>query len=351
MESLVEKTAVLILGHGSPVSSANDTLKTVASMVKERGGFVRVIPAYLQFGKPDFLEAIEQVAGDGIGRVIIQPYFLYRGAHVSKDLPSQIEDAKRRHPFLELILAPHLGLHHKLVDVAIERIKEAMNQGSRVRGQGLAEIQNLFSQHPIEQESFRIIGEHIDESRFSSFELPIVKRVIHATADFEFADILKFSPNSIEAGIKAIKEGRNIVTDVKMVEVGIGKKYLDLFGINTYCFVSAEEIENEAEAKRKTRSAMGIIKGAEHIDNGIVVIGNSPTALFELISMVRQRQIKPALIIGVPVGFVEAEEAKEELLKVEVPYITCKGKKGGSTVAVAITNALLILAKGPGDSI
>lgn len=331
MHQSIKKMAVLLLGHGSPVSPANDTLKTVAMMVKERGGFLQVVPAYLQFGRPDFMEAIEEVVRDGIKKVIIQPYFLYRGAHVSKDLPGLIEEAKRRHPYLELILAPHLGLHHKLVEVAIERIKEAVSQESRVT-----------TPHPIEAESFRIIGGHIEESRFSPLELPIVKRVIHATADFEFDNILRFNLNSIEAGIKAIREGRNIVTDVKMVEAGISKKYLDVFGIKVHCFISSEE--TEAKTKRKTKSAMGIIKGAKYINNGIVVIGNSPTALSELIDMIRSKQIRPALIIGVPVGFVGAEDAKEELLNLEVPYITCRGRKGGSTVAVAITNALLIMA-------
>ena len=359
-------TAVLILGHGSPVSKANNTLFEVAEAVRIKGGYDIVQPAFLQFEHPNFAEAVDKIVGMGAQQIIVHPYFLYMGAHVTKDLPFEIGTAKKKYPDIEFILAPHLGYHEKLVDIAVERIESVKNKKSEVRSQKSEgnritpfptshiphPTSQIAGQHPIEAESFRIIGEQFDGSRFSSLELPIVKRIIHTTADFEYADLVRFGNNAIEAGMDAISKGADIITDVKMVDVGISKERLDKFGGKVRCFVADEDVVCQAKMNNVTRTAMGIRKALSptfhipHPTSKIAVIGNAPTALMELTRMIKEGKVRPALVIGVPVGFVDAEESKEELMKLDIPYISIKGRKGGSTVAVAIVNALLMMAEG-----
>ena len=352
-------TAVLILGHGSPVSKANNTLLEVAEAVRIKGGYGIVQPAFLQFEHPNFAEAVDKIVGMGAQQIIVHPYFLYMGAHVTKDLPFEIGTAKRKYPDIEFILAPHLGYHEKLVDIAVERIESVKNKKSEVRSQKSEgnritpfptshiphPTSQIAGQHPIEAESFRIIGEQLDGSRFSSLELPIVKRIIHTTADFEYAEIVRFGNNAIEAGMDAISKGADIIADVKMVAVGISKERLDKFGGKVRCFVSDEDVIEQAKRHSITRTAAAMRKAAGFMDGSIVAVGNAPTALLELIKIIKTGHERPALVIGVPVGFVDAEESKEGLMGLDVPYISIKGRKGGSTVAVAIVNALLMMAE------
>ena len=199
--------------------------------------------------------------------------------------------------------------------------------------------------HEIERESFRIIREEMKETGFSEEELAIVVRVIHATADFDFQDIMRFHPQAIDSGLKALRQGCTIVTDVRMVQVGIADLILTEFGGQTVCDIRHPSVYKQAQALGATRSTMAMRLNADNIDGGIVAVGNAPTALLEVIRLVREEGIRPALVVGVPVGFVKAVESKDELLTLDVPYITAIGRKGGSTVAAATLNALLRLAK------
>ncbi|RME78251.1 MAG: precorrin-8X methylmutase [Chloroflexi bacterium] len=199
--------------------------------------------------------------------------------------------------------------------------------------------------HEIEQESFRIIRSEMEANGFSEAELAVVVRVIHATADFDFQRILRFHPRAIEAGIEAIRRGATIVTDVRMVQAGISQAILAEFGGQTVCDIAHPEVREQARAQGLTRSIVAMRRNAAHIDGGIVAIGNAPTALLEVVRLVREEGIRPALVVGMPVGFVKAAESKEELLTLDVPYITAVGRKGGSPVAAATVNALLRLAR------
>ncbi|MBI3754720.1 MAG: precorrin-8X methylmutase [Deltaproteobacteria bacterium] len=357
-------TAVLILGHGSPVAKANDTLREIARGVKAKGCFAIVQPAFLQFERPNFAEAVDILAEQGVQKIIVHPYFLYMGSHVTKDLPFEIETAKKKYPNLDVILAPHLGYHEKLVDVAVERIASVLSLEFGVQSKNFktnlptpnSQLRTV-DQHPIEAESFRLISEQLDESRFDAMELPIVKRLIHTTADFEYADLVRFGNNAIETGIDAISKGADIITDVRMAEVGISRERLSQFGGKVRCFVADADVMQYAKEAGITKTAAGMRKAFEcgisstpnselrTPNSKIVAVGNAPTALLELIKMIKEEKARPRLVIGVPVGFVDAEESKEELMKLDIPYISIKGKKGGSTVAVAIVNALLMLAE------
>lgn len=207
-----------------------------------------------------------------------------------------------------------------------------------------------FIQNPqaIAADSFALIRQEL-RAAGHHFEPPladIIERIIHSTADFDFAEITRVSPGAIEAGIRAIKNGRAIVCDVNMVRVGISQPRLAACGGSLHCFVSDEETRQRARAENTTRSAMGIRRAIEAglLDGGLAVVGNAPTALFEIIHRVDDG-LRPALIVGVPVGFVSTVESKEALTRVtSVPWITTVGRKGGSSVAVAIINALLRLA-------
>lgn len=199
----------------------------------------------------------------------------------------------------------------------------------------------------IERDSFSIIeagmSRHFDEQL-----LPIVKRVIHATGDFEFEAILKFHPGAVRSGISAIRAGKDIFADVKMVEAGINKKALSRFGGTVICHISDEDVEKAAEEKAMTRAECAVEKAFYNknkaVNIGIAAIGNAPTALIRLMEIIEDGGFEPGLIVGVPVGFVKAEESKAALFGKPYPYITCLGKKGGSPIAAAIINAIIKLA-------
>ena len=196
----------------------------------------------------------------------------------------------------------------------------------------------------IEARSFAIIDAEIGAHAFDAEQWPLVRRVIHTTADFEFAQILRFSPQAVESGVAALRAGAPILCDTNMIRAGVGKARLDACGCQMVCHVADADVSEQARAAGVTRSVLAVRKG---VASGcrIFVIGNAPTALFELLHLARRGQVEPALVIGVPVGFVGAAESKEELLASPWPHIACRGRKGGSTVAVALLNALLILAR------
>ncbi|KAB3539051.1 precorrin-8X methylmutase [Alkaliphilus pronyensis] len=207
------------------------------------------------------------------------------------------------------------------------------------------EYQYIKNPTTIENRSFEIITEELGEknNRFDEKTGKVVKRVIHTTADFQYADLMEFHPKAIEMGITALKEGCNIYADTQMVYSGINKKRLSGLGGYVCNFVHDPEVAKEAKVRGITRSMISIEKAMADESIRIYAIGNAPTALFNLIEMINEGMQKPNLVIGVPVGFVGAVESKEALTKLEVPYIVTRGRKGGSGVAAAIVNALLYM--------
>jgi precorrin-8X/cobalt-precorrin-8 methylmutase len=207
------------------------------------------------------------------------------------------------------------------------------------------EFQPLTTQpQEIETKSFSIITEELGPHPFTDEQFPVVQRVIHASADFELGRSLVFHPEAVQAGVRAIRQGRAIVADVQMVQVGISKPRIAKFGGDVHVYISDPDVAREAKALNTTRAIISVRKACEAHPGAIFAIGNAPTALLELIRLVKEGVARPSLIVGVPVGFVSAAESKEELLKLDVPFITNRGRKGGSPVAVAIVNALSLLA-------
>lgn len=325
--------AILLLGHGSRLTEANKTLKDMACMVKEMGNIPFVGFAFLQFQKPDFFDGVSTCVSKGAKKIIIHPYFLYRGRHFEEDIIEMIGQAQKKYIDIEFVLTEPLGLHENIAKVVLER---AMKDIKPIK---------MLKPHEIEAKSIEIITEEMGETNFSNTELSVVKRVVHATGDFDFVKNMRFHPDAVEAGIKAIKNGMDILVDVRMVEAGINKKNLAKFGGRIICGIQSI-VHNPQSIEDKTMTEIGIEMVVKENSNiGIVAIGNAPTALYRVMKLIRNEGFKPELVIGVPVGFVRAVESKEVLLHMKYPFITSSGRKGGSPVAVAIVNALLKMAE------
>ena len=199
----------------------------------------------------------------------------------------------------------------------------------------------------IEDESMEIIEREVGSHTYSDVEWPIVRRIIHATADFDFAGKNKivFHKDAITSGISALKNNCNIIVDVNGVIGGLNKQNPKDFGNNIICNISDSDLAERAKQENKTRAQISMRVAALEMNGGIVVIGNAPTALFEVLKMIREGVTLPALVVGIPVGFVSAAESKEDLQTVNVPFITNIGRKGGSSCAASVVNALYKLLR------
>ncbi len=195
----------------------------------------------------------------------------------------------------------------------------------------------------IEKRSFEIIGEELAKMNIvlPAEEEPVTKRVIHTTADFEYAETMTYSENAVSIARELLKNGAHIVTDTNMALAGINKKKLAALGGEAHCFMADEDVAAEAKERRVTRATVSMERAAKLDKPVIFAIGNAPTALISLYEMMEKGEFKPAFVIGVPVGFVNVVPAKELFLEGDVPYIINRGRKGGSGVAAAICNALL----------
>ena len=193
----------------------------------------------------------------------------------------------------------------------------------------------------IEKRSFEIIAEELGDRKIDPEYDLLVRRVIHTTADFDYYDNLVFSPHAVEQMKKAIRSGCDIVTDTTMAMSGINKKTLARFGGEAHCFVADEDVAREAKERGVTRSLVSMEKAARLNKPLIFAIGNAPTALFSICEMIREGKLDPEMVIGVPVGFVNVVEAKEELIRTAKHYGVARGRKGGSNVAAAIVNSVL----------
>ena len=195
----------------------------------------------------------------------------------------------------------------------------------------------------IEKRSFAIISKELEEK---GIVLPkeqelVTKRAIHTSADFDYAKTMTYSAHAVGIAKKLIQNGADIVTDTNMALAGVNKKELEKYGGEAHCFMAEEEVAKIAKERGVTRAAVSMEKAAQIEKPVIFTIGNAPTALIELYEMIQSGKYRPAFIIGVPVGFVNVEAAKDLILKTDVPYIINRGRKGGSNVAAAICNALL----------
>lgn len=201
----------------------------------------------------------------------------------------------------------------------------------------------LVPPREIENRSFEIIGEELQQRGITiqAEQESVTKRVIHTSADFEYAQTMCYSENAIAIARNLIRQGADIVTDTNMAMSGINKKMLAKFGGEVHCFMADEDVAAEAKARQITRASVCMKKASKINKPVIFAIGNAPTALVSLYEMIQVGTYRPAFVIGVPVGFVNVEAAKELIMETDVPYIINRGRKGGSNVAAAICNALI----------
>lgn len=195
----------------------------------------------------------------------------------------------------------------------------------------------------IERRSMQIITSELNGRTWPEPQFSIVKRCIHTWADFDYADNLTFSEGAAETGVRAIREGAHIVTDTRMAASGINKKKLGSFGGQVHCFISDDDVAAEAKERGCTRATVCMERGAEIARDHPVIfaIGNAPTALVRLCELIDSGEVRPALVIGAPVGFVNVVESKEMLMERDVPYIVPRGRKGGSNIAATICNSMI----------
>lgn len=341
------KESILLLGHGSPKQDANNLDKVAVMlhrMLHPGCAETCVSVAYMEFAAPKIPDAIRHAVDSGAKKIILHPFFLSSGMHVTKDIPEMIDEARTLHPDVKFTYTEPLGIHEKLAQIVMERISAAED----------------LAPAAIEKRSFDILSAEADLSSIPADRLPIVQRVIHATADFEFKNTLTFHIDAVAKGLQAIKSGKDILTDVEMVKTGINKKWLSQWGGKVICSIQntgaqgTVNQEPEVRSQRsevRTKAEIGIEAALRENPNiGIIAIGNAPTALIKTIELLAKSELRTRnseiLVVGVPVGFVKAVESKALLAEQKFPFITALGRKGGTPVAVAIVNALLKMAKG-----
>jgi precorrin-8X/cobalt-precorrin-8 methylmutase len=196
----------------------------------------------------------------------------------------------------------------------------------------------------IEALSFKIIEAEAGSHPYSPDQWAVVRRMIHTSADFDYLRTVRFHPRAIAAGLKAIRGGNTIVTDTNMAKVGIRKSALESFGVSVTCLMADPAVARIARDSGTTRARAAVDAALELMADGLYVIGNAPTALLRLIELIKAGRARPALVVGLPVGFVNAAESKQALMKLDTPYIANVGRKGGSNLAASVVNALAILA-------
>ena len=333
------RLGAIILAHGSrnelEVREALDRLvEGVKAFIPRE---VEVRWAALRFNHPDLKEAVELLKARGVNKIVVVPYFLFWGRHVAEDIPRLVEELRGIHPDVEILVSNPIGLSRCLIEQVAGRIGEAVSE-LIPEGSDLPETPQA-----IEQKSFELVERLLPPLDLSEEERWVVKRIVHSAGDPQVSALVRFHPRAIPAALAAIREGRPIFTDVRMVLAGINHKLAGEFGCEVRCALDEPGVEERASREGITRGMAAFRSLGERLGRSIVVVGNSPTSLLALLELAG-RGIRPDLIIGMPVGFVRAREAKEELMKRDIPYIAVEGTRGGSAMAAAAMNALLELA-------
>jgi precorrin-8X/cobalt-precorrin-8 methylmutase len=320
--------AILVISHGSPRAEANQGFVGLVARVASRLGGAEVRPAFFSIARPDIPDQVAALAASGVRRLLLMPYFLYSGQHVTVDLPAIVTECRRQFPAIDLELLPTLENEPGLEDLVVERLTP------------LAARQDLPAEGgAIETRSYQLIDRQLaDWGGADPTARQVLRRVVHATADIGFARTLRIHPQAVERGRAALQSRRPIVCDVRMLQAGMTRVPCEVL-----CAIDREEIAVRARASGSTRAAAAMELLAPHWDGGIVAIGNAPTALWKVLELARQGGPRPALVVGLPVGFVGAREAKAALAASDLCYITNVGPRGGSPVAAAAVNALAAL--------
>jgi precorrin-8X/cobalt-precorrin-8 methylmutase len=324
------KKAYIILAHGSEDAGANDKFLGFSARLASRLPAEKVVPSFFQFADPSLEQVVDWLVGEGVFNIKIVPYFLHNGKHLKKDLPDRVRAVLKKYSTsINIEILSSLCDDIMLEDLLVDRI-----------GVGVSDRADLpVLGEKIEARSHDIISRRLDRTLFTYGEKAVVRRVIHATADFSFAESIRVQKNAISRGTQALKEKAPVICDSSILVSGITKTQSEI-----KCAIKDEDVFVTAKKENTTRAVAAMRKLSKYMDNSIIAIGNAPTALWEVIDMCNSGHIKPALVVGIPVGFVGALESKTALYCSEIPYITNLSPKGGSTCAAAAVNALAVMA-------
>lgn len=336
------RTGIIVLVHGSRgklgKGEVESSLATIVAGLKPNlAPGVEIVGAALQFNQPSLEAAVEILCSRHVKRVIIVPYFLFAGRHITEHVPQALSDLQHLYPDTRFIVADAMGLDDSFIGLLAKRVRKAAPdlafplinaRGKSIESESMQIVESLLPPLP----------EMTDE------EIAVIKRLVHASGAIEVARLAEFSANAVSAGVSAITLGSPIFTDVRMAMTGIDIRLADFFGCAVTCALDSMETSGRAEPGQNTHTASGMQNLGGKLNGAIVAIGNAPTALLALLELVDDRSIRPALIVGMPVGFVKAAESKLELMKRDIPYITVTGTRGGSALAAAAVNSLLRIA-------
>jgi precorrin-8X/cobalt-precorrin-8 methylmutase len=324
-------TGILIISHGSPRAQANRGFETLVARVASRLGDVEVLPTFFSITQPDIPDRVATLASKGVHHIVLMPYFLYSGQHVTVDIPALLDECRRRFPHLVLELLPPLENDPAMEDLLVERLAPFADADASLPNEAKA----------IEQRSYEIIDRQLgDGGPTDPAARQIIRRVVHATADISFALTLRIHPQAIERGRAALAANKPVICDVRMLQVGVTKIRGEVL-----CVIDHAEVAAAAKAKNCTRAAAAMELLAPQWEGAIVAIGNAPTALWKILELVRNGGPRPAVVVGLPVGFVGARESKLALLESDLCYITNTSPRGGSSVAAAAVNAIAMLGE------
>lgn len=334
-----KNTGIILLGHGSKALNAEAVLSQIAQQL-EKAVQIKIKIASLQFNSPTLEDSAKEFAAEGVNNIVVAPLFFYKGAHMTEDIPEVITAIERQYPDLSIELAENIGADPRIVTVLSERIKTVMDKSN----------ENLNPQTvkglEIQEESFRIIENELGETDLTREEKDVLIRLIHTTGDISLKSHTVFNNEPIKKGLLALNEGTSVVVDVNMVAAGINQRLLKLLNGRVICNINHPAIIDKAMHNGHTRSFYAMEKSlSEAGRNPIVLVGNAPTALHMLCDLIEAEKITPALVIGMPVGFVEAKESKERLAGLSVPSIIVTGTRGGSPLAAATLNAILVMTR------
>jgi precorrin-8X/cobalt-precorrin-8 methylmutase len=347
-----DNIGLILIGHGSKLPHNRENLEKIAIILRNRNKFKTVDIAFMVRDTPTVTEAVDIVAEKGVSKIVIVPAFLAPGIHTTEDIPGLIgvkeKEPKLKAKGIELVYGEPIGSDERVAEILEEKALKALGKEIK-KDSEILDAYSVSASGKIVDKSMMLIRQAISEdlAKLPKDQVSIVERVVHTTADPEFAKLLAISDNAVTAGVNAIKAGAKVVTDVKMVKAGINDARLKKFGSKIYTYMNDERVMELAKQGNLTRSAAAMrLAIKDDLDNAVILIGNAPTAVFELVDQINAGNVKPALIIAVPVGFVGAAESKEVVEKLPIPYVVTRGRRGGSTIAVAVFNALLTIAEG-----
>jgi precorrin-8X/cobalt-precorrin-8 methylmutase len=350
--SALDKVGLILIGHGSKLPHNRENLEKIADILRTRSKFKTVEIAFMMRDIPTIAEAIDAMAKMDVSKIVLVPAFLAPGIHTTREIPELIGVKEKQLDLkklgIELVYGEPIGSDERIADILEEKALKALGEEVK-KDSEVVDAYSVAEAGKIVDKSMVIIREAIGEdlAKLPKDKVPIVERVVHTTADPEFTKILVISEDAVKSGIEAIKAGAKVVSDVKMIRAGINDARLKKFGGKISTYMNDERTMDLAKKQSLTRSAAAMrLAIKDGLDGAIVLIGNAPTAAFELADQIKMGKVKPALIVAVPVGFVGAAESKEVIAKLPVPYVITRGRKGGSTIAVAVFNALLSMAEG-----